>query len=126
MSTKIYAVDFDNCLSLSGHFPDVGRPNTELFKWLIQKQSEGNIVVLWTCRCDKALQAAVDFCKANNFTPDYVNENVPEMVEKFGNDSRKIFAHIYIDDCAKTPWEVIDYKTKEKPVMPRRRAVIIR
>ena len=28
---------------------------------------------------------------------DFVNENVPELVEKYG-DSRKIAAHYYIDD----------------------------
>ena len=29
---------------------------------------------------------------------DAVNENLPEAIEMFGDDSRKIFAHEYIDD----------------------------
>ena len=29
---------------------------------------------------------------------DAVNENLPEIVEGFGGDSRKIYADVYIDD----------------------------
>ena len=31
---------------------------------------------------------------------DAVNENLPEMIEWHGNDCRKIFADVYIDDKA--------------------------
>lgn len=123
---KIICVDFDNTLSLHGNFPDVGEPNIKLFEYLIKRQSEGDCIILWTCRCGKALEAAVDFCRNNGLIFNYVNENHPDKIAEYVNDCRKIFAHVYIDDCAKTPWEVIDYKPKEKPVMPRRRAVIIR
>lgn len=30
----------------------------------------------------------------------YVNENLPEMTEMYGNDSRKIGSDLYIDDKA--------------------------
>lgn len=126
---KIYAVDFDNTISLHAHFPNVGKPNTELIKWLNERQADGDILILWTCRCGKHLDMAVDFCKRHGLVFDYINENVPELVEKFGNDCRKIFANKYIDDCAVTPWEIIDYKPKpkvEKPVPERRKARILR
>ena len=29
---------------------------------------------------------------------DCVNENLPEVIKEFGSDTRKIFAHEYIDD----------------------------
>ena len=34
---------------------------------------------------------------------DAVNENLPEIIERYGGDSRKIFADIYIDDRMKEP-----------------------
>lgn len=123
---KIIACDFDNCLSLHGNFPDVGEPNTKLFEYLIKRQSDGDCIILWTCRCGDALDKAVGFCKRQGLSPDFVNENHPDKIAEFGNDSRKVFAHLYIDDCAKTPWEVIDYKPKEKPVVQRRKARIVR
>ena len=126
---KIYACDFDNCLSLGSTFPDVGRPNTQLIHWLNERQAEGHIIILWTCRCGEALDKAVAFCKANGLNPDYINENAPHIIKAFGGDTRKIFANKYIDDCSATPWEIIDYKPKpkaEKPVRERRKARILR
>lgn len=126
---KIICCDFDNCLSLHGKYPIPGKPNTKLFAYLIQRQSEGDCITLWTCRCGEALDMAVEFCKKNGLIPNLVNENHPSMIEQYGNDCRKVFAHLYIDDCAKTPWEIIDYKPKpkqEKPSVPMRKAKIVR
>jgi len=125
---KIICCDFDNCLSLHGEFPNTGEPNAKLFEYLIKRQSEGDCIILWTCRCGEALQMAVEFCNRNGLVPDLVNENHPEMIKKYGNDCRKVFSHLYIDDCAKTPWEIIDYKPKPKPEtrIPMRKAKIVR
>lgn len=123
---KIIAVDFDNCLSLHGKYPIPGEPNTKLFEYLINRQKDGDRIILWTCREGSDLDHAFHFCRANGLLPDHVNENDPSMIQKFGNDSRKIFAHLYIDDCCKTPWEILEYKPKEKPVLPTRKAKIVR
>lgn len=50
-----------------------------------------------SCVGDK-LNAAVDFCADHGLYFNYVNENCKEVVEQFGTESRKIFAHEYIDD----------------------------
>ena len=126
---EIYCVDFDNTLSLQGKYPDVGKPNAELIKWLNERQAEGHIIILWTCRVGEALDKAVEFCKANGLVPSYINENAPHIIEAFGGDTRKIFANKYIDDASVTPWEIIDYKPKpkvEKPVRERKKARIVR
>ena len=39
-------------------------------------------------------------CAEQGLIFDAVNENLPDMIEKFGGDSRKIFADVYIDDKA--------------------------
>jgi hypothetical protein len=96
----IYAVDFDGTLCESV-WPGIGSPNTALIKHLIKRRREGNIVILWTCRCGNRLEEAVSWCRGFDLEFDAVNENLPEMIEYFGNDSRKIFADVYIDDKAK-------------------------
>ncbi len=97
----IIAVDFDVTLSRAP-YPGCGNPNTELFQRLISAQSNGDKVILFTCRHDKELDEAVSFCEAQGLVFDKVNENLPELIEKYG-DTRKIFADVYIDENAKTP-----------------------
>lgn len=96
----IYAVDFDGTLCEST-WPEIGSPNIALIKHLIKRRSEGNKLILWTCRCENRLEEAVSWCRGFDLEFDAVNENLPAMIEYFGNDSRKIFADVYIDDKAK-------------------------
>lgn len=93
----IYAVDFDGTLHF-GEYPDIGKPNTALIDYLRMKQLTGSKIILWTCRCGRYLDDAVRFCTSQGLTFDAVNENLPEMIQLFGNDSRKIYADHYLDD----------------------------
>lgn len=99
---KIYAVDFDGTLAET-RFPEILRPRLYMFMKCKELRKRGNILILWTCRCGKDLEEAVEFCRRYGLEFDYINENVPENVEKWGNDSRKIFAHEYIDDKSWSP-----------------------
>ena len=45
---------------------------------------------------------------------DAVNENLPEIVENFGSDTRKIFANEYIDDRNIWPLDHDFYRKKEE------------
>ena len=95
----IYAVDFDGTLSLA-EWPEVGHVNKELVDFLIRRKMLGDKVILWTCRAGKPLADAVDFCRSYGLTFDAVNDNLPEVVEKYGSNSRKITCDVYIDDRA--------------------------
>lgn len=99
---KIYAVDFDGTLAKT-RFPEIISPNVTMFMLCKQLKRNGAIIILWTCRCGKDLDDAVEYCKKYGLEFDYINENVPENIEKWGNDSRKIFAHEYIDDKSWSP-----------------------
>ncbi len=99
---KIYAVDFDGTLAET-KFPEIIAPIQSMFNICKDIKEGGDILILWTCRCGEDLVAAVEFCRENGLEFDYINENVPENVEHWGNDSRKIFAHAYIDDKAVIP-----------------------
>lgn len=102
---RIYAVDFDGTLAET-KFPEIIAPISNMIDFCKElKKDRNNILILWTCRCGEDLAAAVEFCRECGLEFDLINENVPENVEKFGNDSRKIFAHVYIDDKAVNPEE---------------------
>ena len=81
----IIAVDFDGTLSM-GEWPEVGPANTNLFDFLKRKQDQGDRLILWTCRAGEPLEKAVDFCKENGLIFDAVNDNLPEIVEMYGNN----------------------------------------
>lgn len=99
----IYAVDFDGTLSLGHCWPEVGEENKPLFEFLIREQAAGAKVILWTNRSGSLLMGAKEYCKHRGLKFDAVNENLPEIIELYGSDSRKIYADCYIDDKAINP-----------------------
>lgn len=97
--STIYACDFDGTLCES-IWPGIGSPNLALISHLIRRRERGDKIILWTCRAGGRLQEAVEWCKGYGLEFDAVNENLPETIECFGSDSRKIHADVYIDDKA--------------------------
>ena len=102
---QIIAVDFDGTLC-TDCFPKIGQPNTALIELLKGLRRQGRKIILWTCRCGKQLEEAVEWCRKRELEFDAVNENLPEIIEKYGSDGRKIYADVYIDDKSCFPWEV--------------------
>lgn len=96
---KIIAVDFDGCLVVN-KWPEVGAPIEKNINKLKAEQADVAKVILWTNRVGKPLDDAVNFCKEQGIHLDAVNENLPEIVEAFGGDCRKVFANEYWDDRA--------------------------
>ena len=96
---KIIAVDFDGTLC-ENKWPDIGEPNYELIEYLRQEKLDGAKIILWTCRSGGELDNAIHWCCDRGLMFDAVNDNLPEMVEAFGSNTRKIFANEYIDDKA--------------------------
>ena len=108
-SCRIIAVDFDGTLCFSA-WPDVGEPNHPLIDYLKRQKKAGrqrkagNRLILWTCRSGRALDKAVSWCReVAHLEFDAINDNVQEVIDYYGNNSRKIFCDIYIDDKACTP-----------------------
>lgn len=89
----IIACDFDGTIQVTD-----GKFNRQLLAFLTARQRSGDTVILWTCREGIRLRDALQFCMANGFRPNCVNQNCPEGIRRMGHDSRKIFADIYIDD----------------------------
>ena len=99
---RIIAVDFDGTLH-TGTWPEIGDVNMTVFNFCRNEQSNGARLILWTNRVGEQLEDAVAWCKERGLEFDAVNENLPELIELYGNDCRKINADIYIDDKAVNP-----------------------
>ena len=91
------AVDFDGTLCFS-NWPELGAPNKSLIAYLQEWRKNGNKLILWTCRAGAALANAVEWCHNHGLEFDAVNDNLPEVVEYYGTNSRKITCDYYIDD----------------------------
>lgn len=94
---KIIAVDFDGTLC-ENEFPEIGKPNNELIIFLKRRKRSGDKLILWTNRVGDKLKEAVSWCREKRLIFDAVNENLPEVVNYFGGDTRKVYADEYIDD----------------------------
>ncbi len=100
---KIIAVDFDGTLSLGVRWPEVGEPNERLINYLKKEKAAGTRIILWTCRHGEALDAAVAWCAEQGLEFDTINENLPELIELWG-ETRKVSADMYIDDRTVNPF----------------------
>lgn len=95
----VFGVDFDGTLSF-GQWPGCGPANDGLIEFLIKRQISGDKLILWTCREGNDLEVAVEWCQQMGLVFDAVNDNLPEVIEKYGCNSRKISCDFYIDDRA--------------------------
>ena len=94
---QIYAIDFDGTIAFS-KWPEIIGPNMEVVRFIRRLQARGDRWILWTNRNGRPLDEAVDYCAELGLIPDAVNDNLPDMIEVFGSNPRKVFANFYIDD----------------------------
>lgn len=97
----IYAVDFDGTLAVT-RFPEIIGQNKKIIEFVKIAKAQGNKIILWTSRTHEDLEAAVEWCKEQGIVFDAVNEPLPEQIKRWGNDTRKLYADVYIDDKAMT------------------------
>lgn len=97
--TRTIAIDFDGCLCEDA-WPDIGEPYWEVIHAAIREQVDGASLILWTCRTGHLLSEAIEACEGWGLTFDAVNANLPERLEYYGTESRKISADEYWDDRA--------------------------
>lgn len=96
----IIAVDFDGtittCSDIGGE-PTVRENAREVLERLCD---DGIQLILWTCRTGEYLEQAVEFLRENDMLHLFasINENICEVKQEYGVDSRKVGADIYIDD----------------------------
>jgi hypothetical protein len=104
MRKMVIAVDFDGTLC-EHDFPEIGEigaVHQKVIEHLRFAKSQGDTIILWTCREDlperNYLSEAVAWCEENGIPIDYVNEYPMPGFKGFA--TRKVCADVYIDDKA--------------------------
>lgn len=93
----ILAIDFDNTI-VKEEYPSIG-PLLENAKQVInQLYDDGHYIIIWTCRSEDAELNAEMFLLDNGINFHKINAHNPHNIHRYGNDTRKISAHMYIDD----------------------------
>lgn len=93
----IIAVDFDGTLHL-GKWPGIGIPSPYAVEVMNKLKKAGHDLIIWTCREGKEQTEMVNWLLEHKIPFDRINDHHPESVKRYGNDSRKVYAHLYVDD----------------------------
>ena len=94
---SVYAIDFDNTLCENA-YPKIGAPKCDVINFCKARKAEGHKLILWTCREGELLIKAVSWCAKFGLYFDAINNNLPERIELYGTDPRKIGADFFVDD----------------------------
>lgn len=92
-----FGIDFDDTLC-ENDYPSIGEPKQKIIDYVKRLKTNGHYIGLWTCREGKLLNEAVEWCKEQGIIFDTINENLPERIEKWDSDCRKVGYDYVIDD----------------------------
>ena len=83
----VIGVDFDQTIAKT-KYPTIIKPKflaIPVLKWLKRRHT----IILWTCRVDKHLDSAVDWCDKQGVSFHHINNNCFDRIKKYGGDCRK-------------------------------------
>ena len=93
----ILSIDFDGTIC-THTYPECGTLIDGAKEVINKLYDEGFGIIIWTCRMDKPAESAKQFLLDNGVKYHKFNEHMDYLIEHYGNNTRKIFADIYIDD----------------------------
>ena len=93
----IIAVDFDGVLN-SAPYPETGAPMVGAPDAMRRLKADGHHLIIWTCREGVDQKVAKEWLRRWAIPYDAINANHPSNIALYNNDSRKIYADLYVDD----------------------------
>lgn len=93
----VIAIDFDGTI-VEAKYPEIGELRKDARSIINELFDAGHKIIINTCRTGDHEDQVIEFLRLNGIKCHEINNNIPELIEKFGTDSRKISADIYIDD----------------------------
>ena len=93
----IIAIDFDGTLH-TGKWPAIGLPAPYAVEMMQKLKADGHYLIIWTCREGERQTEMVNWLMDKQIPFDRINDNVSVQMELYGNNSRKVYAHLYVDD----------------------------
>lgn len=102
-SPLIFAIDFDGTI-VCDKYPCIGELVPQAAECIRELKRMGHTVIIWTCREGTDRERMVKFLDDHNIPYDRINEHAPEMIQRYGGDARKVYAHCYVDDRGIGNW----------------------
>lgn len=93
----IIAVDFDGTLH-TGKWPGIGSPAPYAVEVMNKLKADGHYLIIWTCREGGSQTEMVNWLLEKGIPFDRINDHQPGSWEPYGHKSKKVYAHLYIDD----------------------------
>lgn len=113
----IIAIDFDGTIC-RGIYPNIDGLQPDAKQYIQKLKDDGHYIIIYTCRCGDYLTQAINWLLANEIPFDRVNDNEPQSIALYKNNSRKVYAHVYVDDKqvgGLPPWsEIYKYITEKQ------------
>jgi hypothetical protein len=92
----VLAIDADGTI-FDDRYPKIGEAKTGAIHALNTLHDAGFCIIINTCRVGKYEDDLREWLKEKNVKYCRINENCPILIEKYGTDTRKISADLYID-----------------------------
>ncbi len=93
----IIAIDFDGTLH-TGKYPNIGTPQPYSVQVMNELHADGHYLIIWTCRENQQQTDMINWLLEHKIPFHRINDHAPEMAKLYKNNSRKVYAHLYIDD----------------------------
>lgn len=93
----IIAIDFDGTIC-RGKYPNIDGLQPYARETINQLYDAGHYIIINTCRSHDQLVTAINWMIEQGIKFHRVNDNHPNEVARYGNNSRKVYAHVYVDD----------------------------
>lgn len=93
----IIAIDFDGTIC-RGKYPAIDGLQPYAKETINRLFADGHYLIINTCRSGEQLLQAINWMLQQGISFHRVNDNHPEQTALYANNSRKIYAHLYIDD----------------------------
>lgn len=93
----ILAIDFDGTIC-RGTFPNIEGESPYAGEIIRKLKADGHYIIINTCRSGQQLLEAINWLLQQEIPFDRVNDNEPAQIALHENNSRKVFADLYIDD----------------------------
>ena len=91
------SIDYDDTIVYQD-FPNSGTIKPHAKEVINRLYDEGHHILIWTCRTLENAKTAKRYLIECGIRFHLINENLPSNIEKYGGDTRKMSADIYIDD----------------------------
>ncbi len=93
----IIAIDFDGTIC-RGKFPNIDGAMPYAVDTINTLYETGHYIIINTCRSGDQLLAAINWMLEQGIRFHRVNDNQPQNIALYNTNSRKIYAHVYVDD----------------------------